>query len=213
MHDAPRRRKQDEEDRKRIEIGGPALEIELEQAQHRPHGDALQAVRAAGEPAQRIGELVQQRGDAERHHQARQVVAAQDQRRCDEAKQSRSRHGEHQPGDRVRRHMQRQQPRSIRAKAEECGMAQRNNAGITQDEIQRDGEQRQNRNFIQDDQLARKHEEHRQGQRPKQRLERMPAPGCRQREPDLFVQRIARHARLRANRPSGFSSSTLTISA
>ena len=64
--------------------------IEAEQAENRLHGDALQAIGAAGEPAILVGEFAQHESDAERDHDARQVGAAQNQKARDEADRTRN---------------------------------------------------------------------------------------------------------------------------
>jgi hypothetical protein len=76
----PRDQEQHEQHAERIEIGRAAEDVEVEQAQDRGHHDALQAIGAAGERAQGVGQLVQDQGHAERDHQAREVAAAQHER-------------------------------------------------------------------------------------------------------------------------------------
>ena len=74
MDDAPRQQEQHEQRRQAVGVGGAADEIEVEAAEQRPDDHALQAVGAAGEPVELVGELVQHQRDAERHHQAREVA-------------------------------------------------------------------------------------------------------------------------------------------
>ncbi len=60
---------------------------------------------------------------------------------------------EQKPGDRIGRHVERQKPRAIGPETEKGGMAERNNAGIAENEIERDRKQRENGNLVQDEKL------------------------------------------------------------
>ena len=89
IHDAPRDQEQDEQHDQAIDVAGVAEHIEAEQAEHRLDRDALQAVGAAGELPSWLASLAQHQRDAERHHQPRQVGAAQHQEAGDEAERRR----------------------------------------------------------------------------------------------------------------------------
>ena len=67
-----------------------AEDVELEQAEHGPIGDALQPVGAAGEPGRLVGDLAEHESDAERDHQPGQVGAAQDEEARGEAEKRRA---------------------------------------------------------------------------------------------------------------------------
>ena len=102
----------------------------------------------------RSAQRFEQQRDAERHHQPRQVDAADDE----EAGQKAERHGDEtghdQRDDRLGDDaVQRQQPRGIRADAEEGGVPQRDDAGVAEDQIERQREQRQP-NDVGHDQVA-----------------------------------------------------------
>ena len=90
----------------------------------------------------RLASSSQQQRDAERHHQPRQIDAADHQKARDEAEHRRGepRHDqrEHRLGDDA---MHGQQARAIGADAEERGVAERDDAGIAEDQIEREREQ------------------------------------------------------------------------
>ena len=133
----------DEEDERehdqRVGVGGSPGEIEVEAFQRREghrdraHDDALQAVGAAGQPVELVGELVEDRGDAERHHQPRQVAAAQDEDARHQAEERARGDRDDQADDRIGHHVLREQRRRVRAEAEERGVAERDDAGVAED--------------------------------------------------------------------------------
>jgi hypothetical protein len=60
-----------------------AEDIEVEHAENGRHDDALQPIGAAGDVRNLVGDLTHDECDAERHHQAREVGAAQNEEaRC-----------------------------------------------------------------------------------------------------------------------------------
>ncbi len=85
MDDATRQQEQQEQHGERIEEAGLAEHVELEQPEQRLHLDALQAIGAAGDVGEALGQRFQQQRDAERHHQPRQVDAADDEEAGGEA--------------------------------------------------------------------------------------------------------------------------------
>ncbi len=123
-----------------------------------------------------VGELAQQQRDAERHHQPRQVGAAHDEKRGDEAEhhggKARDQQRQHRLVDDV---MQRQQARRIGADAEERRVAERDDAGIAQDQIEREHEQREPGDLGQDQVAVREQQDRHQRQRPEQHLAPAPA--------------------------------------
>ena len=81
---SPGNQEQHEQHGEAVDVGGLAENIEREVAEQRLHHDALQAVGAAGD-VETVRDLAQHQRDAERHHQAGQVGAAQHQEAGDEA--------------------------------------------------------------------------------------------------------------------------------
>ena len=174
----------DEEDERehdqRVGVGGSPGEIEVEALQRRErdreraHDDALQAVGAAGQPVELVGELVEDRGDAERHHQPRQVAAAQDEDARRQAEQRARGDRDDEADDRIGHHVLGEQRRRVRAEAEERGVAERDDAGVAEDEVERDREQGDDRDLVEEQRLRRQ-QQPRERQRREQR-ELPPAP-------------------------------------
>src|SRR5262245_35338502 len=75
MDDSSRYYKTYEKHGERVDVGGPAIEVEAE-PQHRGHAEPLQAVCAAGERARAVRRLVQQKAEAEGEHDEREVPEA-----------------------------------------------------------------------------------------------------------------------------------------
>ena len=103
MRKPARDRKQDEENGEAVErrVALPG-EADREQSEHRRHRE-VEAVRAAGEPAVAVGEFSQHERNAQRHHQPRQVAAAKQERRADEADDRGDGGAEGEPERRARR--------------------------------------------------------------------------------------------------------------
>jgi colicin import membrane protein len=195
LHEAAREDEDEREDDERIRVRGPPREVEREARERRPgdrerpHRDALQAVGAAGEPVELVGELVEDRGDAERHHQPRQVAAAQDEGARREAEQRARRDRDDEADERVGHHVLREQRRGVGAEAEERGVAERDDAGVAEDEVERDREQGDDRDLVEQQRLAGQ-QQPRQRQRGEER-DLPPAPArctcererCRRRRP------------------------------
>jgi len=70
---------QEEGHDERIEEAGLAEHVEGKGPENRLHVDALQAIGAAGDVGKAFGQRFQQQRNAERHHQARQVGAPDDE--------------------------------------------------------------------------------------------------------------------------------------
>ena len=153
-----------------------AEHVETEQAEDRLHGDALQAVGAAGEPAILVGEFAEHEGDAERHHDARQVRAAQHEEARHEADRARDKpRGDQRQHRLIDDLVLGEQRRRIGADAEERGVAERDDAGIAEDEIEREREQRQDRDLGQNEMLAGKQPDRGESRDPEDDFQRMPA--------------------------------------
>ena len=193
-----------------------AVEIELEVAEQRLHHDALQAVGAAGD-RELVGDLAQHQRDAERHHQAREVRAAQHQEAGDEAEHHR---GETRGEQRQHRLLDDavlgEDAGEIGAETEEGRMAERHDAGVAEHEIERDGEQAEDRDLGEDQMLGREEKDRRKRREPERDLERSPAAARGEQRAGLRDQRGRDGAMLhgahldtaRENRPCGRQIST-----
>ena len=177
MNHTTRQHKQQQQHRQRIPSSGLPHQIELKTPQHRPEHHALQAIGATGQPVQLVGQLQQDQSHAQRHHQARQIAAAQNRHRAQRT-QTRCRHGAHQQTHQgVRHHQLGKQRGSVCAKPQKGCMPQRHDAGITQHQIERHTEQGHDGNLVQDQGMLGQAPRCRKGNRPKQRLPRLEA--CR----------------------------------
>ena len=155
MHDPPRQQEQQEQHGERVEEADLAEHVECEQAEDRLHLDALQPVGTAGDVRKALRQRLQQQRDSQRHHQPGEIDAPDHQEAGEKA--------EHRGGkarDDQRQHrfaddaVQRQQPGRIGADPEERGMAERNDAGVAEDQIERQRKQRQPHD-VGHDQIAR----------------------------------------------------------
>ena len=176
MHDAARQQEQKKQHRERVEETGPAEHVEGEASEDRLHLDSLQAVGAAGDIRKAFRQRFQQQRDAERHHQPRQIDAADHQETGEEAERHRDKAGhdqrEHRLGDDA---VQRQQAGSIGADAEERGVPERDDAGVTQDQVKRQCEQRQPHDVGHDEIARWKDERAGQHNNPERGLAPVPA--------------------------------------
>ena len=183
-----------------------------------PHDDALEAVGAAGELRNLVGDLAHDERDAERHHQAREIGAAQDQKAGGE-----SEHGGAQAGHQQRKHrlgddaVLGQERAGIGAQTEEGGMAERDDAGIAENEVEREREQGEPGDLGEDQVPPGQQEHARHRRQPEDVFERAPARARREMVGDLVLDR-RRHRGprrylplARANRPCGRNSRTMIM--
>ena len=176
IHDPARQQEQQEQHDQRVEEAGLAEHVERKQAEDRRHLDALQPVGAAGDVGEAFRQRFQQQRDAERHHQPGQVDAADDKETGEEAEHHGDETGHDQRNDRlVDDAVQRQQPRRIGADAEEGGMSERDDAGIAEDQIERQREQRQPQDVGHDQVARRKQERAGRRENPERDFGRAPA--------------------------------------
>ena len=194
IDDAARHHEADEQHDQAIDVAIVAVEIEAEAAEDRLDIDALQTVGAAGDVGIAVGDFAEHQRHAERHHQPRQIGAAQHQKAGDEAERR---------GDQPRRHQRDHrlvdeavfgdQAGEIAGKAEERRLAERDDAGIAEDEIERQREQRQDRGVLEDQMLAREQPDRGEGKNPERDLERRPAGAALQISRDLIGGRGIGH--------------------
>ena len=230
VDEAARDEQNEREHDERVGVGGSPGEIEVEALQRRErdrdraHDDALQAVGAAGQPVELVGELVEDRGDAERHHQPRQVAAAQDEDARRQAEERARGDRDDQADDRIGHHVLREQRRRVRAEAEERGVAERDDAGVAEDEVERDREQGDDRDLVEEQRLRRQQQPRERQRREQRELPPAPARVAAQRARRRCERRagrrrrrsrrgrVAHRALARANRPCGRQSRIATIS-
>src|SRR6266516_1678463 len=195
IHETPRRKKRQKQHCQAVDIGDMPGDIQREDAQHGPDHDALQAVGAAGQPVEPVGDLPQNQSDAERHHQPGQVGTAQQQKARHESER---RGGE--PGGEQRQHgfgderIGGQQPGRVGSQAEERRMAERQDPGVSQNEIEREREQSQDGDFGEDQMPARQQKDARQRGEPEHDFEQAPARARRKLPGDLRGERHGRRA-------------------
>ena len=189
-----------------------SVEIEAKQAEDRRDGDALQPVGTAGEIGIAVGHLAQHQRDAERDHESRQVGAAQHQKARDKAERGRNHAAEDQRDDRlVDDAVFGDEAGEISGKSEKRCLAQRDDAGITENEIERQREQRQDRRILHDQIFAGEQPDGGESENPERDLERRPAGAVLEISGDVVGERghhRLHRAVLRANKPCGRQSKT-----
>ena len=156
MHQAPREQKAHEQNRHRIRRGGARAEVKCKTPEQRAHHHALQAVGPAGEAVETVGQFQQHEGHAHGDHEAREVGSAHDHRAGDEAEQTARCACHDQAGERVGQHPFGKQTCRIGTRTEEGRMAKRDDAGVAQDQIEREGEQGQDGDFVDQRRMRRK---------------------------------------------------------
>ena len=193
-------------------------DVEIEHAQDGPHDDALETIGTAGQLRNLVGDLAHDERDAERHHQAGEIGAAQDQKA-----RAKSKHGGAEAGHQQRQHrlgddaVLGQERAGVGAQTEEGGMAERNDAGITENEVEREREQGEPGDLGQD-QVSSGQQEHACHRRqPEDVFERAPA-GARREMVGYLVLDRRRHRGsrrylplARANRPCGRNNRTMIM--
>ncbi len=190
-----------------------AEHVEPVETENRRDGDALQPVGAAGDLAVSVGEFEAHQRNAERHHQAGEVGAAQHQKAGGKAERRR--------GQRRRQQRERglvddlvlgEQARGIGTDAEKRRVPERNDAGIAEDEIERQREQAPDHGFGQDQMTGRQQPDGREGEQPERDLQRTEARPRAQVAGRLSLgvpaHRRSYRAVPRANRPCGRQIST-----
>ena len=162
MDDAPRQQKPDQAERERVIRCRKAAQVKFKSPQHRAHHHALQAIGAAGEPVELVCQFIEDQRHAERHHQPCQVAAAQNGEAADKTERGGEHGGEYQPERRVRHDMFGKQRCGVGPKPEKRRVAERDDAGVSQHQIERHREQRDDRNLVHHQGMARR--QHRRGE-------------------------------------------------
>ena len=173
INDAARHEKANKQHDQAIDVAGVAEHVELEQAEDRRDGDALQAVGAAGQIGIAVGDLAQHERNAERDHEPGQVRAAQNQKAGDEAERGRNEARADERQDRlVDDSVLGDQAGKIAGDAEKCRLTQRYDAGIAEDEVERERKQRQDRGLGEDQMFLRKQPDTGESENPERDLQR-----------------------------------------
>jgi hypothetical protein len=175
-----------------VGIGRGAEDIELEQAEDRPHGDALKTIGAAREPGGLVRDLAENERHAQRHHQLGEIRAAQHEKACREAEDRCGNRAYHQPEERIGKPVFRQNSGGISANPEEGRVAQRHDAGIAEDEIEGEREQTDDRDLVEDQMPLRQEIQGRGGDQPEEDLANFPSPSSDQGGSDVIGD-IRRH--------------------
>lgn len=113
----------------------------------------MQPVGAAGQPGHAVGEFAEDQRDAERDHQAREIGAAQHEETRDVADDGADqRRGEEAEGRIAEEACPRaglgEQARDIGAQSEKGAVAERDDAGVAQHDIEGQGEESPDGDFI-----------------------------------------------------------------
>ena len=180
IDDLSRDDEEDEEHRERIEIGVFRVhEVEFDETENLAGQDALQTVRAAGEPGHAVGEFGEDERDAERHHEAREIGAAQHKEAGEIADEAADGGCDQKAEGGIAVEARAaagfgEQARDIGAQPEEGAMAERDDAGVAEHDVEREREEREDRDFVEQRRAARKHEGEREGRDPQREFR--PAP-------------------------------------
>ena len=177
MHESAQQQKKYQADRHRVPGGGAAVEVELKTAQHRGHHHTLQAIRTARQPIELVGQLQQDQRHAQGHHKAGQVRAAHDGQAAHSAQYGRHGRRDQQADEWIGHHQLGKQRGGICAGAKEGGMPERDDAGVTQHQIERDCKQRHDRDFADQQRMAGHYQRRQQRQQPEHWLPGLPATG------------------------------------
>src|SRR5205823_330252 len=121
-----------------------------------------------------VRRFVQHQADAKRHHQSREIAAAHNQKADQKSGDpGDDRRGE-QTADRFTPSVHREKAGRVRAQPEKCGVTERYDAGVTENQIECDGKQSGDQNLAAEDQIVRNKEIRCDGDQPEDDLERAP---------------------------------------
>ncbi len=140
----------------------------------------MQTVGAACEPVQLVGQLPKNQGDPKRHHEPGEIGPAQNGGTAQRAQDAGHGHAYQQTQERIGHHQLGKQRRRIRAHAKESSMPERHNAGVTQNQIQRQGEQGDDGNLVDDQRVVGQQQGRGQRQQPQRVLPQLPTAALEQ---------------------------------
>ena len=195
-----------EQDGQTPEIRGLAEEIEPEQADDRRDGHPAETVGAARDRGRLVGDLQTHGRDRQREHQLREAPRAQDDgTRCDAEHPGGDGGGEKEHDRLVKPELGGEDAGGVGAEAEERAVAERDDAGVAEDQVQRQREQDVGQDARAEEEVLRQHEEDGQCGDPGQPLR--PASSR-----IGAVPRRPLHARA-PNRPAGRHSKSAMVAA
>ena len=148
-----------------------APEVETEKPENRFQRRQLQAVVATGEIMRLVGAFRDQRRDRERQHHQRHALRVQDQHAGHEAEDGCDQGREDQPGDRIGIEVNREDRRGVGAGSEEGRVAERDDAGMPQGQLERQREQDHDEHVGAEAQEVREQKESRRDDGPWQQME------------------------------------------
>ena len=139
IDDAPRHQRTDEHDDEAVDVGGSPPMSKRNRPKIFHIVTPVQAVDAAGDRTRLVGRFEQHEPDAERHHQPRRGRLPRTTRKLDRRSRRRAATtaAASKPDERLVPAVHREQSRRIRADAEERGVAERHDAGVTEDQVER----------------------------------------------------------------------------
>ena len=138
----PHQQPAEEERDQAIDESRLAEDVELEEPEDRIGLHAGEAVGAAGEPGRLVRDFEQDRGDGKREHQQRQRFGSENHGAGRDAEQR----GHHRRGDQLQERIgdavfRAEDAGGIGAEAEERAVAERDDAGVAEDQIERQREE------------------------------------------------------------------------
>ena len=160
FHEGARDDKQHEQHDHRIDERGAAVEIKVPDPEHGRGQHALKTVRAAGQPFRLVDDFIDDERNAQRHHQAREIRAAQHEKTGDESDQRGKAAANEQADDRIAprrgaRAIFGGEARRIGTNPEKGTLSQRDNAGIAEHEVYGQREQAKDGNLAEQRKFCR----------------------------------------------------------
>ena len=170
VHQAAQDHKHQQRDAQGIPSRRLPKQIKFKAAQHRAHDHALQTIGATGEPVEFVGQLLQDERHTQGDHDAGQVRAAQHAQAANSAQHRRDQHGDQQAQHGIGVQVFGKQGRGVSAHAKKRRMAQRHDAAVAQNQIERHGEQGNDGDFADEQRMSGHQPRQRQQQRPQGRF-------------------------------------------
>ena len=171
-----------------------APEVEAEQAEERRHSTDLEPIIAAGKPVRLVCEFGKQRADRQRQHHQRHAGRVQDEDTDEHTEQASQDGGDDQTQQRVIGEMRSKDSRCVSTEAKEGGMAQRDDSGLAEREIEREREQDHDQGVGAKAEVAAGDDVDEKGQGPRQQMQDACEPETDGRCGEALVARCLAHA-------------------